>query len=108
MYESFYHLREKPFHLSPNPRFFFGSSGHKRVLAYLRYGVHQGEGFIIVTGEVGAGKTTLVYTLLEELGDQKDIVVAHLCTSQPDMDDLLPTIAINFGVHQEGLSKASL
>ena len=57
MYETFYNFRAKPFQLSPDPRFFFSSKGHSRAMAYLEYGVHQGEGFIVITGEVGAGKT---------------------------------------------------
>ncbi len=68
MYESFYKLRAKPFQLSPDPRFFYNSKVHKRALAYLRYGVRQGEGFIIVTGDVGTGKTTLVGTLFKGSG----------------------------------------
>ena len=55
MYESFYGLSAKPFRLRPDPHFFFGSKGHKRAMAYLEYGLSQGEGFIVITGEVGAG-----------------------------------------------------
>ena len=55
MYESFYGYKARPFQLSPDPRFFFNSRGHKRALAYLRYGIRQGEGFIIITGEIGTG-----------------------------------------------------
>ena len=58
MYRSFYGFRVKPFQLKPDPNFFFGSKGHKRAMAYLEYGLSQGEGFIVITGEVGAGKTT--------------------------------------------------
>ena len=60
MYETFYGLHAKPFQLRPDPNFFFGSKGHKRAMSYLEYGLSQGEGFIVITGEVGAGKTTLV------------------------------------------------
>ena len=59
MYESFYHLRAKPFALNPDPKFFFGSKGHKRAMAYLEYGLSLGEGFIVITGEIGAGKTPI-------------------------------------------------
>ena len=55
MYTSFYHLTSKPFQLSPDPGFFFASSGHKRAMSYLNYGLSLGEGFIVITGEVGAG-----------------------------------------------------
>ena len=66
MYESFYKLKAKPFQLSPDPRFFFNSRGHKRAMSYLRYGIRQGEGFIIITGDVGTGKTTLVTALFNK------------------------------------------
>ncbi|HDL90098.1 MAG TPA: ATPase, partial [Thermodesulforhabdus norvegica] len=57
MYSSFYKLKAKPFQLSPDPKFFFNSGVHKRALSYLRYGLEQGEGFIVVTGAPGTGKT---------------------------------------------------
>ena len=67
MYESFYKLRAKPFALNPDPKFFFGSKGHKRAMAYLEYGLSLGEGFIVITGEIGAGKTMLVRYLFKKL-----------------------------------------
>ena len=60
MYEEFYGLTGKPFQLSPDPTFYFGSKGHTSAFSYLKYGVYQSEGFLVITGEVGAGKTTLV------------------------------------------------
>jgi putative secretion ATPase (PEP-CTERM system associated) len=108
MYEAFYNFKEKPFHLNPDPRFFFGSAGHKRALAYLNYGVRQGEGFIVVTGEVGTGKTTLIYTLLEELAKHKNYVVAHLPTPLLEGAELVPMIASAFGLALEGVSKSIL
>src|SRR5678809_1272061 len=68
MYTRHYGLREKPFSLSPDPRFLFLSTSHREALAHLLYGIEQGEGFIAVTGEVGTGKTTLSRTLLERIG----------------------------------------
>ena len=67
MYETYFGLTGKPFQLNPDPAFFFGSRGHKRAFAYLQYGLHQSEGFIVITGEIGAGKTTLVRSLLEQI-----------------------------------------
>ena len=64
MYTSFYKLTDRPFQLSPDPRFFFGSRGHRKAMAYLTYGLNQGEGFIIITGDIGMGKTTLVGSIL--------------------------------------------
>lgn len=108
MYESFYNLNAKPFALSPDPYFYFGSKEHNRVLAYLRYGINQAEGFIVVTGDVGAGKTTLVRALLEELADNRDIITSQLVTTQLEPDDLLRMVASSFGLKQEGLQKATI
>ena len=60
MYEAFYGLSSKPFQLNPDPSFFFGSKQHRRAKAYLEYGVSRNEGFIVITGEIGAGKTTVL------------------------------------------------
>jgi general secretion pathway protein A len=105
MYESFYRLTGKPFQLNPDPAFFFGSRGHKRALAYLQYGVYQREGFIVITGEVGAGKTTLIGSLLDQLDAQK-FVAAQLVSTQLDADDMLRAVALAFGVPQTGSDKA--
>jgi general secretion pathway protein A len=58
MYEAFYGLTSKPFQLNPDPSFYFGSKQHRRAKAYLEYGCSRNEGFIVITGEIGAGKTT--------------------------------------------------
>ena len=107
MYEAFYNLSTKPFQLSPDPRFFFDSSVHKRAMSYLRYGLSQGEGFIVITGGIGTGKTTLVRNLFSEL-DQQKIIAAQLVTTNLDSDELLKIISSSFGLPHEGLSKASL
>ena len=107
MYETFFGLSGKPFQLNPDPAFFFGSRGHKRAFAYLQYGVHQSEGFIIITGEVGAGKTTLVRSLLEQI-DPNQLVAAQLVTTQLDAEDLLRSVAIAFGLPTKALDKAHL
>jgi len=107
MYEAFYNLSTKPFQLSPDPRFFFDSSVHKRAMSYLRYGLSQGEGFIVVTGGIGTGKTTLARNLFAEL-DQQKIVAAQLVTTKLQPDELLKMVSSSFGLPYEGLSKASL
>ena len=107
MYEAFYNLSTKPFQLSPDPRFFYDSSVHKRAMSYLRYGLSQGEGFIVITGGIGTGKTTLVRNLFAEL-DQQKIVAAQLVTTKLQPDDLLKMVSASFGLPYEGLSKASL
>ncbi len=81
MYIDYYGFSAKPFQLSPDPRFFFGSSVHSRALAYLRYGLSQGEGFIVITGGIGTGKTTLFKNLFAEL-DTIQVVAAQLLTTQ--------------------------
>jgi len=107
MYEAFYNLATKPFQLSPDPRFFFDSTVHKRAMSYLRYGLSQGEGFIVITGGIGTGKTTLVRNLFSEM-NRREIVAAQLVTTRLEPDELLKIISSTFGLPSEGLSKASL
>lgn len=107
MYEAFYHLRAKPFQLSPDPNFFYGSKGHKRAMSYLEYGLHQGEGFIVITGEVGAGKTTLVRHLFKKLQGE-NLVAAQLVSTQLEADDMLRMVAAAFGLPHEENNKATL
>ena len=107
MYEPFYSLSGKPFQLSPDPSFYYESRVHKRAYAYLEYGLYQGEGFIVITGEVGAGKTTLVRNLLAHLNPSQ-VVAAHLVSTQLDADDLLRSVAGSFGLAVKGTDKASL
>ena len=107
MYESFYGFSAKPFQLRPDPHFFFGSKGHKRAMAYLEYGLSQGEGFIVITGEVGAGKTTLVRNLFNRLPSDQ-IVAAHIVNTHLDPDDTLRMVVSAFGLPYEGASKTDL
>lgn len=107
MYASFYKLTAKPFNLSPDPRFFFGSRGHKRAMSYLRYGINQGEGFIVITGDIGTGKTTLVRTLFAELANE-NVVAAQLVTTQLEADDMLRMVAASFGLAHDRVAKATL
>jgi putative secretion ATPase (PEP-CTERM system associated) len=107
MYEPFYSLSGKPFQLSPDPTFYYGSPVHRRAYAYLEYGLYQGEGFIVITGEVGAGKTTLVRNLLAHL-DSRQVAAAHLVSTQLDADDLLRAVAGAFGLQVKNTDKASL
>ena len=107
MYGSYYGFRVKPFQLRPDPSFFFGSRGHKRAMAYLEYGLSQGEGFIVITGEVGAGKTTLVRNLFRTL-ESENILAAQIVNTHLDSDDTLRVVAAAFGLPYENSGKAAL
>jgi putative secretion ATPase (PEP-CTERM system associated) len=107
VYESFYKLYAKPFRLSPDPSYFYPSSGHKRALSYLLYGLNQGEGFVVITGAPGTGKTTLAQKLLSQI-DPAGILVAHLSSTQVEAEDLLRLVANSFKLRSENVSKAAL
>jgi putative secretion ATPase (PEP-CTERM system associated) len=97
MYENYYQFTGSPFQLTPDTRFFYGSRGHSRAIAHLTFGLAQGEGFIIVTGEVGAGKTMLIEQLLSQL-DRDAYAVARIHTTQVSGDDLFRLVLAGFGV----------
>jgi putative secretion ATPase (PEP-CTERM system associated) len=105
MYESYYGFHERPFQLTPNPQWFFASKLHKRALAYLQYGLSQGEGFIVITGDVGTGKTTIANQLLARLDQQ--IVARQIVTSRLGPDDLLRMIASVFNLTVKDNNKTS-
>lgn len=107
MYEAYFGLSGKPFQLNPDPSFFYGSKGHTSAYAYLQYGVYQGEGFIVITGEIGTGKTTLVRALLEHLDPDK-VIAVQLVSTLIDADDLLKAVATAFGIPIKGTEKAEL
>lgn len=107
MYNTFYGLSAKPFQLNPDPTFFYGSKGHNRAMSYLEYGLSQGEGFIVITGEVGAGKTTLVRNLCRKL-QSDNIIVAHIVNTALDSGDILRMVVAAFNLPFENISKAAL
>lgn len=107
MYESYYKLSARPFQLKPDPDFFFGSKGHKRAMSYLEYGLSQGEGFIVITGEVGAGKTTLMRRLFRKL-ENENILTAQIVNTHLDADDTLRMVVAAFGLPYEDATKADL
>ena len=107
MYTSYYKLSSRPFQLSPNHRFFFGSKGHRRAMAYLTYGLHQREGFIVITGDVGTGKTTLVDYLAEQLS-AGPFVVGRVSAGQIEAENVLQLVAKAFQLPTGEASQAEL
>jgi len=107
MYEAFYGFTGKPFQLNPDPQFYFDSRQHRRAMSFVEYGLHQGEGFIVITGEVGAGKTTLVRSLLAKLNSQQ-VVAASLVSTQLNAEDTLRMVAAAFGIRTKELAKSEL
>lgn len=106
MYEEFFGLSRKPFQLTPDPEIFFASTGHQKALSYLQYGLTQSEGFIVITGNVGTGKTTIANHLISQLEEQ-NIVARQLVTPNLSPDDLIVAITKLFKLHPEGNTKAA-
>lgn len=106
MYDQFYGLTGRPFQLTPDPQFYFESATHRKALSYLGYGLAQGEGFIVITGEVGAGKSTLVSHLMQSV-DKARLTAATIVTSQLDGLDMVHMTAESFGIDTRGLDKAA-
>ena len=106
MFDEFYGLTGRPFQLTPDPNFYFESTTHRKALSYLGYGMAQGEGFIVVTGEVGAGKSTLVAHLMQKI-DPNQMTVGQVVTSNLDGAELVHVVAQSFGLEVEGHDKAA-
>lgn len=106
MYESYYGLNSKPFQLTPDPAFFFASKWHKRAMSYLQYGLSQAEGFIVITGDIGTGKTTIANSLLADIED--DIVAAQIVTPKLSPDELVKMVAAKFEIDVTGKTKADI
>ena len=106
MFDDFYGLTGKPFQLTPDPAFYFPSGTHRKALSYLRYGLAQGEGFIVITGEVGAGKSTLVAHLVASI-DPAQLTVGQVVTSKLDDEEIVHVVAQSFGLDITGHDKAS-
>ncbi len=107
MYEEFYGLSEKPFNLTPDPRFFFLSESHREAFEHLLYGIKEREGFILITGEVGAGKTTLCRALLNKL-DSNTINSALILNPMFSGLELLQCILSDFGIQSKATTKKKL
>jgi general secretion pathway protein A len=106
MFDNFFGLTGRPFQLTPDPGFYFESMTHRKALSYLSYGLAQGEGFIVITGEVGAGKSTLVAHLMATI-DHNRLTAAQIVTSKLGGEELVHVVARAFGLAVEGHDKAS-
>jgi putative secretion ATPase (PEP-CTERM system associated) len=107
MYTDHYGLAERPFQLTPDARYWFESRTHKKAMAYLGYGLAQGEGFILVTGEIGAGKSTLVAHLMATI-DRQRLNAISIVSTQVEGDDMLRLAGQGLGLATEGVAKAQL
>ncbi len=106
MYQDYYKFTSPAFGLPPDHRFYFPSRSHARAMAYLRYGLQQGEGFVVITGEVGAGKSTLVAQLFAEL-DSREVLAGQIATTNIDADDAIRLIVSAFKIVPPAADKAS-
>jgi putative secretion ATPase (PEP-CTERM system associated) len=107
MYERFYQLRERPFSLSPDPDYLYPSRVHREALGYLRYGIEGHAGFVVITGEIGCGKTTMLQTVLRGLDRQTS--VSRLVNTMLDARDLIEAVMLDFGLDPgQGRSKPYL
>lgn len=106
MFDDFYGLTGRPFQLTPDPSFYFESLTHRKALSYLGYGLAQGEGFVVITGEVGSGKSTLVAHLMATI-DPSRLTAAQVVTSKLDGEEIVHVVAQAFGLMIEGHDKAT-
>ena len=104
MYEKFYGLKEKPFQITPNPSYLYKSAIHENALTYFEYGLMENVGFILLTGEVGTGKTTLIRYILDQFESEKEMAV--IFSTNVTVDELLYLIMQSFELESEEGNKA--
>ena len=107
MYDDHYGLSGRPFQLTPDPRFWFDTATHRKAMAYLGYGLSQGEGFVVITGDPGSGKTTLMGHLLEQI-DRERMNVVKIVSTQLKPEDLLRLVSAGLDIEASTLSKAAM
>ncbi len=108
MYKAFFKLTRNPFELTPDPSFLFSTRRHNEALAALYYGIRRHKGFVVVTGEVGTGKTLLLRCLLQLLQQSKDVAYAYLFNSRLSPAEFLQYIVSDFGLSASGKNKGEL
>src|ERR1700761_6049567 len=108
MYKAFFHLAHNPFELTPDPAFLFSTNRHNEALAALHYGIRRHKGFVVVTGEVGTGKTLLLRCLLRLLKESRDISYAYLFNSRLTPTEFLQYVLADFGLPASGKNKSEL
>ncbi len=106
-YTDFFKLRAPPFNLTPDLRFYFRSEPQRKALSYLNFGLSKGEGFVVITGEIGAGKTVFIEYFLENLPKQR-AVTATIANTQFDADSILRMVATAFGLRGSSTDKATV
>src|ERR1041385_5312266 len=106
MYCDLFHLKEPPFGLTPDPQFLFASKQHARAKAYMESTVWFTDGFVVITGEIGSGKTTLIESFLKEV--QTDVVVAQINQTQVSAIDFLQAMLVQFGFSPFQMKKGEL
>lgn len=107
MYDDHYGLSGRPFQLTPDPKFWFDTATHRKAMAYLGYGLSQGEGFVVITGDPGAGKTTLMGHLLSQI-DRERMNVVKIVSTQLRPEDLLRLVASGLGIDATDYPKAAM
>lgn len=106
-YVNFFGFREAPFKLLPNSRFFYDGASHRRAFSYLTFGLNKAEGFVVITGEIGAGKTAIIDRVLKSLPKSR-VRVGRVAATQFGADDFLRVIAHAFGLETERRDKATV
>jgi len=106
MYLELFKLRELPFRLSPDPQFLYLSKAHARAKAYMESTIWFADGFVVITGDIGSGKTTLIETFLHEI--EKDVVVAQISQTQVSVVEFLQSVLVQFGYSPFQMKKAEL
>jgi general secretion pathway protein A len=106
MYTTFFGFKHKPFQLTPDPEFLYLSRAHKKAMTYLKYGIADNSGFILLTGEIGTGKTTVLRSMIKDI--PQDVKLARINNTKVNSEQLISMISEDFGLDVKGLDKTRL